>query len=169
MPENSAVFYLLVVFVGLAAIAFAAQAVALIMIARSTRDLREQLQQLRPKAADILDQAGDTVTETRKQLTAITAKANQILDTTTTQVKQTDAFLTDATVRARAQLDRVELVLDDSITRVHETVMILNDGVLRPVRQVSGVVAGVRAALEFFGRGQRPNVSQATTDEEMFI
>jgi hypothetical protein len=85
------------------------------------------------------------------------------------QLKRTDDFLIEATARARAQLDRVELVLDDSISRVHETVLFLNQGVLGPVQQMSGVVAGVRSAIDFLFRGSKPDVSRATTDEEMFI
>jgi hypothetical protein len=169
MEVNPAIFYLMVVSVGVAAIALAAQAIALFMMAKTAKQFREQINELRPKALQVLDSANETLTESRKQLAEITTKTNKILDTTVTQAERTDVFLTEATNRARVQLDRVELVLDDSISRVHETVMLLNNGVLRPVRQVSGIVAGIRTALDYFSRGGRPNVAQATSDEEMFI
>ncbi len=131
--------------------------------------MKERLDELSPRAEQVLASAGETLEVTRRQISDITAKTAEILDTTRTQVKRTDAFLTELTERARAQLDRVELVLDDSVSRVHETVMLLNKGVVAPVRQVSGMISGIRTALDYFFRGGRPNVSEATTDEEMFI
>jgi hypothetical protein len=169
MQVDPAIFYLMVVSVGVAAIALAAQAVALLMMAKNIKQFRAQFEEVRPKAIQVLDSANETLVESRMQLTEITTKTNKILDTTVDQAERTDVFLTEAMERARVQLDRVELVLDDSISRVHETVMLLNNGVLRPVRQVSGIVTGIRTALDYFTRGGRPNVSQATSDEEMFI
>lgn len=169
MQVNPAIFYLLVVAVALAAVALGAQAVALLQIAKHAKQIREQLAEFHPKAMSVLDSAGQTFDESRKQLTEISTKTNKILDSATLQVERADEFMVEATDRARVQLDRVEIVLDDSISRVHETVMMLNNGVLRPIRQVTGIFSGVRAGLEFFARGNRPDVSQATSDEEMFI
>ncbi len=39
------------------------------------------------------------------------------------------------------------MVLDDTMTRVQETVSYVQSGVLRPVREVYGVLAGIRTAL----------------------
>jgi hypothetical protein len=40
---------------------------------------------------------------------------------------------------------------------------------MKPVREVSGLLAGVRAAFQTFLSGRRPAVDRATQDEEMFI
>jgi hypothetical protein len=40
---------------------------------------------------------------------------------------------------------------------------------MRPLREVNGIAAGVRAALNALARGNRPTVDRATSDEEMFI
>jgi len=61
------------------------------------------------------------------------------------------------------------MVLDDTMTRVQETVSIVQRGVLRPVREVHGILSGVRTAIAHIGRGGRPTVDHATSDEEMFI
>ena len=169
MTINESIFYVLIAAVGLSAIALAVQAVCLIAVVRMVQSSKRQLEQLTPKAESLLESADRTLRDTRKQITDVTSKAGAVLDITQSQVVRTDKFLTEATERVRAQLDRVEIVLDDSISRVHHTVMVLNDGVLRPLREVSGVIAGVRGAVQFFLHGKRPNVSQATSDEEMFI
>jgi hypothetical protein len=66
-------------------------------------------------------------------------------------------------------MDRAEIVLDDTLNRTQETVATFHNGIMRPLRQITGVAAGIRGALDYFLKGGRPNVSQATQDEEMFI
>ena len=80
-----------------------------------------------------------------------------------------DAFVENTTTRAKVQLERLELVMDDTVERVHHTVMMLNNSVLKPVREVSGVASGVKAAVKHLMRANRPSPAQATSDEEMFI
>ena len=92
-----------------------------------------------------------------------------MLDTTQKQLVRVDDVLGEATSRAKVQMERVELVLDDTISRVHGTVMELNNGILRPLRELNGLALGIRAAFQHLVRGGRPNVAQATSDEEMFI
>jgi hypothetical protein len=75
----------------------------------------------------------------------------------------------DATQRAKVQLERAEMVLDDTMSRAHETVTMVHSGLLRPLREVQGIAAGIRTAIAHLTRGNRPSVAQATHDEEMFI
>jgi hypothetical protein len=82
---------------------------------------------------------------------------------------QADEILGEVTARARIQMDRVEMVLDDTVSRVQETIALLNKGILRPVREINALAAGVSAALGFLFRGRRISVERATHDEEMFI
>ena len=65
-------------------------------------------------------------------------------------------------------MESVELVLDDTFNRAHETVAVVHDGIMRPLRELNGIAAGVRAALVPWPR-QPSQVDQATSDEEMFI
>jgi hypothetical protein len=41
--------------------------------------------------------------------------------------------------------------------------------VIAPIRQINGLAMGLRAALHYFLRGNRPSPDRATVDEEMFI
>ena len=136
---------------------------------KAVASMKKAVDNLTPKAETVLETAQKTIAESRKQVSDITLKAGDILDLSLSQLKKTDVFLTETTARAKSQLDHVELVLNDSLSRVHETVVILNKGVLKPLKEVSGVAAGIRAAISHVLRGGRPSVAQATTDEEMFI
>jgi len=151
------------------AVAIVLQAFVLFAIYRQTRAISEQVSILAPKVESALESAQSMIEQSRRQIAEVTAKANDVLDTTKTQLVRVNEVLEDATVRARVQLDRVELVLDDTISRVHQTVTALHNGILRPLKEVAGVAAGVRAAFAHLLRGGRPSVAQATQDDEMFI
>jgi ABC-type transporter Mla subunit MlaD len=110
-----------------------------------------------------------TVEQSKKQITEITTLANEILASTRNQLAMVEEVVVDATARARVQMDRVELVLDDTINRAHETVATVHSGIMRPLRELNGIAAGVRTALSVLGRSNRASVDQATSDEEMFI
>ena len=151
------------------AVAIVLQAFLLFAIYRQTRAIGEQVKVLAPKVESVLETAQSTLEQSRKQIGEVTSKANEILDMARTQLVRVNGLLEDATTRAKVQLDRVELVLDDTISRVHQTIAALNNGVLRPLREINGVAAGVRAAVGQLLKGGRPNVAQATSDDEMFI
>lgn len=167
--DNQTLLYLLVAILGIIAISFAVQAITMIVMMRNVRDIKSRVDTMAPKAEELLNTAKEALKTTRGQVDELTVKVDTILETAKTQLTTTNEFLIEATTRARSQLGRVELVLDDTIGRVHETVTVINDGVVTPARQVAGIIAGVRSALDFLLRGARPDVSRATTDEEMFI
>jgi hypothetical protein len=45
----------------------------------------------------------------------------------------------------------------------------VRDTVLKPVREVNGVLAGIKTAISVYSHGRRQSVDHATQDEEMFI
>jgi methyl-accepting chemotaxis protein len=75
----------------------------------------------------------------------------------------------DITDRAKVQVARVDAVVDDTVDQVQNLGVNVRSAVMKPVTEVSGVLAGIRAGLAAFTNGHRPNVARATQDEEMFI
>jgi hypothetical protein len=168
MNQDSVVI-LLTIFVGLVAVSQVAQMIALVMLQKRAKALQQQIAEFAPKAESLMASAKETLDHGRKQIAEVTSKANDILDITRAQLGMVDSLMTDVTARAKVQLDRIELVMDDSLTRVNETVALLHNGVMRPLKEINGISAGVRAAIAHLLRGRRPSVAQATQDEEMFI
>jgi ABC-type phosphate transport system auxiliary subunit len=168
MNQDSVVL-LLTVFVGLVAISQLATAIALIMLQKRFRAMQDQVTAFVPKTEAVLESARVTLEQSRRQIQEVTSKANDVLDLTRTQLNTVDDLLRDVTGRARTQLDRVELVLDDTLGRVHQTVTTVHTGVMKPLKEISGISAGIRAAIGRLVKGGRPSVAQATQDEEMFI
>jgi F0F1-type ATP synthase membrane subunit b/b' len=164
-----ALLYVMAAFVVIAAIALCIQAGMLAGIYRTTKALQDSINPLLPKVESLVTKADATVEQSGKQITEITTRANDILDSTKRQLAIVEEVVGDAAARAKVQMERVELVIDDTLSRAHETVAVVHDGIMRPLREVSGIAAGVRAALGALARGNRATVDRATSDEEMFI
>jgi hypothetical protein len=45
----------------------------------------------------------------------------------------------------------------------------IKSAAMKPVREASGVIAGVKAAVSTYAQGRRASVDHVTQDEEMFI
>jgi ABC-type transporter Mla subunit MlaD len=167
--NNDTLIQVMTAAVVLSAISLVAQAVFIFSILKAMRSLRDQVSAFLPKAEGFLATTEKTLEESRQQITAVTQKANSILDLTEKQMTRFDEVFSEAANRARVQMERVELVMDDTMSRVHETAIGLNNAVLKPMKELTGMAAGLRAAFQFLLRGGRPSVAQATADEEMFI
>ena len=167
--SETTLLYVMAAFVIISAIALCIQAFMLSGIYRTTKALEESIHPLLPKVESLVEKANSTVEQSGKQITEITTRANDILDSTKRQLAIVEEVVADAAARAKVQMERVELVIDDTLNRAHETVAIVHDGIMRPLREVNGIAAGVRAALGSLARGHRPTVDRATSDEEMFI
>jgi hypothetical protein len=167
--DDHLLLILLTIFVSVAAVALFAQAVAFVGLLFVARDVRRKVTAVWPEVEAIIGSSRRTADKAEKHIAAIGASSVAILEVTKQQLTKVDELLTDASTRAKVQMERAEMVMDDTMTRVQETVSIVQRGVLRPVREVHGIVAGVRMAFAHLTRASRPTVDHATSDEEMFI
>jgi hypothetical protein len=168
MNENT-LLVLLIIFVAISAAALFTQAVMLIGLFMVARDVKKKLLAVWPEVQEIIGISRRGVERVEKHIDKIGGTSTEILATTKQQVAKIDELLTDANTRAKVQMERAEMVLDDTMTRVQETVSIVQRAVIRPVRELYGFWTGIRTTLEYLGRGRRPTVDHATSDEEMFI
>lgn len=166
---NETLLILLTIFVALAAIAMLIQAGTLLGLFLVARKLQEKIMPLIPEIEAIVGTTKRTAQSVERHVEKIGETSNAILATTKQQVIKIDGLLNDATTRAKVQMERAEMVLDDSMTRVQDTVSYVQSGVLRPVREVYGIFAGLRTALTHLGRRGRPTPDHVASDEEMFI
>jgi hypothetical protein len=174
--DQQALLIIMAVFVAVAAIALMIQAGMLFGIYKSSRAMQAKVETLAPKIEQLLpkiealaDTSKAAVDESRVTISEISSKTNEILDITRRQLERVEDLLEDASSRALVQFDRAEMVVDDAMNRAQQTVTIVHEGIMKPIREINGVAAGLRAALQFFFRGGRPNPDQVTADDEMFI
>lgn len=169
MTTQELLLFVMTLFVCVSAVALLIQMGLLFAMFKVAKNMQEQTNSVLPQVKSILSKADDTLEQSRKHIVEITAKANDMMDIGKAQLVKLDAVVTDASTRAKAQFERAEMVVDDTLGRVHETVTTVHHGVLKPIREIQGVAAGVKTAVGVFMRGGRPSVAQATQDDEMFI
>lgn len=167
--SSDALLYVMAGAVVVSALALILQAVLLLAMYKSTQAMREQVSRIAGHTESFVHSALRSIEQSRKQVSDVAVKTGEVLDLAHKQLVRIDDVLGEATARARIQMDRVEMVMDDTLSRLHETTALLNKGILRPVREINAVAAGIQAALSYLFRSQRLTVERATHDEEMFI
>ncbi|HEY1757013.1 MAG TPA: hypothetical protein VGG72_16685 [Bryobacteraceae bacterium] len=164
-----ALLIVMTVFVIVAAAAMVFQAAMLFGVRKSALAMEQRVATLAPKVEALTESSRAVIDDSRASLAEITERTKDILDSTRRQLARVEDVIDDAANRARVQLDRAELVVDDAMDRAQETISVVHGGIMKPIREINGVAAGVRAAIHYFMSGRRPSPDQVTADEEMFI
>lgn len=167
--QSETALVLLAIAVAVSSLALLIQAVAAVRIMRSVQRLETEILPLVPQARETLARAQAALKLAAERIEESAAMTKQLLAAAQQQVEGLDQARRELAVQWRIQSERLELVLEDILSRVQDVVAVLHGTVMRPVREVSGMVAGVKAALQTLLMARRPTVDRATHDEEMFI
>jgi hypothetical protein len=175
MNSNTALYWM-IAFTAVATACLIIQIVLLGVLARASWTVKQQVTRLIAKAEPLIakieplaETSQQTLEDVRRHVAEITGRTNDLLDLSRRQLVRVDELLEEATARTRAQMDRIEMVMDDTVNRFQETTSLLQNGIVRPLKQINALTAGIRAALSYLAGGSRTTVEQATHDEEMFI
>jgi hypothetical protein len=157
---------LLTLFVALTALAVVTQAGVLVGIYLMSRRLSYQVDRFMKETRDIMVPLG-SITE---NLRAASANIVEIGVIAREQFRRVEVMVTDTGEAVQMQLERFDRVGRDVIDRINETTSIVQESVIRPVREVAALTKGISRAFEtFLFRRQRSTVDQARQDEELFI
>lgn len=167
--QSETALVLLAIAVAVSSLALLIQAVAALRLMRSVQRLETEILPLVPQARETLARAQAALKLAADRIEESAAMTRQLLAAAQQQVEGLDQARRELAVQWRIQSERLELVIEDILSRVQEVVAVLHGTVMRPVREVSGMVAGVKAALQTLLMARRPTVDRATHDEEMFI
>lgn len=155
--------------VTLACLSAIVQAFVIFNIYRTAKSVEGKVTALSERAEPILNSAKGTLEEVRPKIREMTDRALDVASIAKSQAEKIDKLLSETEDKARVQIERINEVVEEAVSRVHDTTAAVQATILRPVREVNGVVNGVRAAIGVLARGNRASVDHATQDEEMFI
>lgn len=130
--------------------------------------------EIKTRALPTLETAQAMLTELRPKLQVIAENLTEASVTVRSQVQRVDATVNDVMDRARLQVIRADELLSRTLDRVEETSEMVHKTVVSPVRQLSGVMQGITAGLEFLlGSRARKNggsgARRVAPQDEMFI
>src|SRR5689334_14701422 len=121
-------------------------------------------------ARGILTKTETIIEEVRPRITEISAEAVAIAKSSRRQVERVGELLEDAGSRAKERLEQIDHSVDNTVEHLEQAGDVMRRAVLRPVREVNGLAAGISAAVSTLVHGSRKSsVASATQDEEMFI
>lgn len=169
---------LLTVFIAITAAAVLLQAgllAAMYLAMRKTSTRMESLaNEVKGKALPALDSAQAILVEMKPKIEAIAENVKETTTNVREGVQRLDVTVNDIVDRARLQIIRADEMLTRTFDRVEHTSDVVQKTVMSPVKQVSGVIHGVTAGLEFLlGNRARKNGGsrerRAVPQDEMFI
>jgi ABC-type transporter Mla subunit MlaD len=129
------------------------------------------------RVAVFIDQANSIAANTdrivqdvRPRIAEISTETVGIAKSGREQVERLGNLLNDAGDRARMRLEQIDHAVESTVEQVEHVGDSVKRAVLRPVREVNGLAAGISAVVSTLVRGARKSsVDSATQDEEMFI
>ena len=129
------------------------------------------------KAGPLLDSAQGVLANTQKiiadvqpRISEISTEAAAIAKSSRRQVERIGELLEDAGSRAKERLEQIDHSVDSTVEHLEQAGDVMRRAVMRPVREVNGLAAGISAVVSTLVHGSRKSsVASATQDEEMFI
>lgn len=126
--------------------------------------------QLTNKALPAIDQAQTALAEIRPQVSSILANVNYTTNKVRDHVTRLDATVNDALDRTRLQVIRADELLTRTLDKVEDTTEAVQSTVMSPVRQISGIMAGISTGVNFLlGRRRNGSENVGVPQDEMFI
>jgi len=86
-----------------------------------------------------------------------------------TEAQRYSELSQDVAGRAKVQVAKIDAVVDETIQGAQDAGTAARRALIKPIRQVDGLVAGIRSAVSTYSRRNQAGISDATQDEEMFI
>jgi ABC-type transporter Mla subunit MlaD len=183
MPED--VFrWVIAVGVFLACLASVWQALILFAVYRAGKEAQKAGKEAQSKLAPLVDHfdgllrtfenflttSNKLLEENRPRIADITAESLIIAKTAREHAERIGELIEDTNGRAKARIAQIDQAVEQTVAQVENATEAVKNAVLKPAKEVNGIMAGVKAALNTYAQGgNRNSPEHATQDEEMFI
>ncbi|MGO4885603.1 MAG: hypothetical protein ACLP59_32995 [Bryobacteraceae bacterium] len=133
--------------------------------------------ELAPKVGPLIDRfdtffvaSSKVLEENSGKIANITEETLAVVKATRQQVERIGELIDDVNGRAKARIAQIDHAVESTVEQVEHASETVKSAVLKPVKEVNGLVAGVKAAISTYAQGgNRNSPEHATQDEEMFI
>jgi hypothetical protein len=143
---------LLMFFVGLVAVAMVIQAIFVVVFAlgalKSQKRIAAIAEEIRGRALPVIDSAEAMFHDTVPKIRVITDNLVETSHIVRAKAQEFDATLTDVNLKTRAQVGRLDSMVSTTLARTAAIADTIHEGIRVPVKQVAGIVAGLRAGLD---------------------
>jgi hypothetical protein len=162
---------LLVVFVAVAAVSILMQAgftVAMFIAARKAqKKLMGLADDVRLHALPAIIASRDVIQDITPKLRTITDNLTVISTTLRSKTEKVGGLVEDVTDRAQAQATRVDGMVKGTLDHLTSAVQAIEHGVAVPVRQVNGILNGLRAGVDVLRKKDHSN--HQDPEDDLFV
>ena len=160
----------------LVALALTAQAIiffALFLVLRkSMQSLTEKIDDTRSSIMPIVDQTKELLASVSPKIADTTADIAALTKSLRSQTGDVQKAATEIIERVRNQASRIDALLATTLDAVDRATGFMSETMSRPMRQLSALVASVKAAVESlrsFEPAPRPHQDQESGDSDLFV
>jgi hypothetical protein len=162
---------LLVIFVGIAAVSILMQAAFTVAMFFGARMAQKKIMGLaddvRLHALPAVISSRELIQDLTPKLKTITENLTLISTTVRTRTDQVGGLVGDVTGRAQAQATRVDGMVKGTLDQLNLAVHAIEHGVSVPLRQVNGILNGLRAGVESL-RKKTP-ADEVEVEDDLFV
>lgn len=164
---------LLMVFIGLVALAMIVQAIALVMMAVGAAKARKRalaiVEEVRIKALPAIEGTENFLRSYGPKLMTLAENMVETSNIVRKKAIEFDATLSDVNNKARAQAARADDIATSVLTGTSEIVNAIQHGIRVPVREFNGLMNGLKAGLDvLIGRTKRYSNSTYTREPRSY-
>jgi hypothetical protein len=138
---------------------------------KTTKRVESIAADVKTKAIPTIETAQSMMVELRPRLTDIITNVDESARMARAQMERLDVTVSDIVDRTRLQVIRADELVSRTMDRVEETSDMVHKTVISPIRQLSGLMTGLGAGLEYFlGRRRRQRGDGVgVPQDELFI
>jgi hypothetical protein len=162
---------LLIVFIAIATVSIVMQAgfvLAMFIAARKTqKKIMGLAEDVRLHALPAIIASRDVIQEITPKLKIITENLTAVSTTLRTKTEKVGGLVGDVTDRAQAQAVRVDGMVKGTLDHLTSAIQAIEHGVAVPVRQVNGILNGLRAGVDVMRKKDVNNHQEP--DDDLFV
>lgn len=168
---------LLLVFVGVTALALTIQALSVWKYTRYLHRLSERLerrsQELEGEVRQVV-QRFEQLADDFQPLTRVAEKVSLTVEELNQMVhdraRDLDAFVAEVMDLGRQQAEKVDFVVSDTVQKFQQTTEIIQKDLLRPALEISSFLKGIQSGLDYLLSKKPPRPAREEySEEELFI
>jgi len=167
---------LLIVFVALTGAAVLLQSFVLLALFLSVRKaaqtIQEEMAELRGVVTPVATETREFLKRVGPQVEAVTRDVAEMVHGLRAQSVEVQVSTTEILERVRRQTSRMDTMFTGVLDTVDRATAVISDAVSIPLRQISGIAAFARAAINTLvtgGRGQRTQPTHSAADKDLFV
>jgi uncharacterized protein YoxC len=166
--------------IGVAALALLMQAIVLLAIylgiSKAIKLLKQDFDDMRSSVMPIVDNSRELLTRLSKltpKVESTVTDASELVRVMRVQAEEVEVSLEEILERVRKQTTRVDGMFTGTLDTVEKASAFVTEAVSKPVRQLSGLLASIKAVIESLRSSEPPANSayreRGVHDEDMFV